>query len=665
MLDEIKTKKRTGFRKLTSIAQLRGGSDLDFDHDEHDEDEPTGVAVDLIPDAMIEDRMASVAGYRERNGYCLVIEAPSADMVGPLCHSLQQAADWTGWISRSAPLKSKEDNQVERLVRSLSNGGRIFAISQDPTRLLPPDLLSLADDIVKIPAPGRTVLSKVIKAVTGELPIDLADDVAAGMSFNQIAGCIRESSSAAECAERLRRAANSVRRGGDDVSDAPLLHDLHGYGQAAEWAKDLVEDVAAWRRGEIPWSSLSSRSVLHGAAGVGKTQYARSVARTAGLTFFASSVSAWFANSAGYLDSVIKQFDELLARAQAHAPSLILLDELEGIPRRSDLDRRGRDWWLPVVNHILSALDGAVAGRTDGVVIVGTTNNPERLDEALLRPGRMHPLLEVPLPDQEALEGILRQHLNGDLAAVDLRGLAGIAVGSTGADVVGWVKSARRSARAAGRPMQVDDLATAIAPSDKRSSADVWRTCLHEAAHAVVADKVGLGPVLDVSIIARSGSGGFTRLGHDGKASTPDEIERVALQALAGRAAEEVFLGDPGVGSGGSSFSDLAVATRAIGMLHASTGARGSLLYRGGAEDISHLLAINPSLAKAVEDDLARTYERAMAVVETHRVLIEHVAKYLMAERHIGCARFKLLLVSSDTSVDPNDTSVDKVAANG
>ncbi len=661
MLDDVDMKKRPGIRDFMRIAQLRRGTGLDLEHDEDDDQEEhqrNPIAVELIPDEMVQERLGSMASIKDRDGYCLIVEAPSADMVVPLCQSLQEAADWTGWISRSTPLKGKEDDQVGRLVRSLANGGRIFAISQDPTRLLPPDLLSLADDIVKIPAPGRTVLSRVIKAVTGELPIDLPEDVAAGMSFHQIAGCIRESSSAAECADRLRRAARSIRRGGDDVSDAPLLDELHGYGQAAEWAKDLVEDVAAWRRGEIPWSSLSSRSVLYGSAGVGKTQFARSVARTAGLTFFASSVSAWFANSAGYLDSVIKQFDELLARAQAHAPSLILLDELEGIPRRNDLDRRGRDWWLPVVNHILSALDGAVAGKTSGVVIVGTTNNPERLDEALLRPGRMHPLLEVPLPDHDALEGILRQHLNGDLPAADLHGLAGIAVGSTGADVVGWVKAARRSARAAGRPMQFDDLATAIAPSDQRSSADVWRTCLHEAAHAVVAEEIGLGPVLDVSIIARSGSGGFTRLGHDGKASTPEGIERVALQALAGRAAEELFLGDPGVGSGGSSLSDLAVATRAIGMLHASTGARGSLLYRGGAEEISHVLAINPALAKAVEEDLARTYERAMAVVGEHRAIIEHVAKHLMAERHIGRARFELLLKSSDSWID-------KAATNG
>ena len=75
-----------------------------------------------------------------------------------------------------------------------------------------------------------------------------------------------------------------------------------------------------------------------------------------------------------------------------------------------------------VITHLLTLLDGAVAGQTEGIVLVGATNHSARLDPALIREGRFDRLIQIDPPDESALAGIFRQHLRGDLAGEDLSG---------------------------------------------------------------------------------------------------------------------------------------------------------------------------------------------------------------------------------------------------
>ena len=350
------------------------------------------------------------------------------------------------------------------------------------------------------------------------------------------------------------------------------------------------------------------------------------------------------------MDGVVKQIDEVFARARSLAPAIIFFDECDALPSRIGLDSRNRDYWLPVIAHMLTTLDGAISGQTKDLIIVAATNHPEALDPALCRPGRLSRIIHIGLPDEAALAGILRQHLGSDLDGIDLAAAARLAHGCTGADITGYVKIARSDARAAKRPMELGDLLDAIAPPEQRAPAHLHRIAVHEAGHAVTAHVLKLGQIRSVSIVSRGVAGGFCHVESDGYAPTRAILEDHVVQMLGGRAAEEAVLGDAGTGSGGHESSDLASATREMALLRLSLGLGDELIYRGGREEIPRVLALDPKLSKAVEADLRRLYGRALGIARDNLHLLEAVTEELLAKRHIGADRF-LAIIEGTTRV--------------
>ncbi|MBC2773137.1 ATP-binding protein, partial [Rhizobium sp. AQ_MP] len=78
------------------------------------------------------------------------------------------------------------------------------------------------------------------------------------------------------------------------------------------------------------------------------------------------------------------------------------------------------DYWNGVVNKALELLDGAVKG--EGLIVVGATNRPEQIDEALKRSGRLETQIEIPRPDTATLAEIFRHHLGEDLKVLVAEG---------------------------------------------------------------------------------------------------------------------------------------------------------------------------------------------------------------------------------------------------
>ena len=74
------------------------------------------------------------------------------------------------------------------------------------------------------------------------------------------------------------------------------------------------------------------------------------------------------------------------------------------------------DYWRSLINKLLELLDGAL--RSEGVIVVGATNDPGNIDPALRRSGRLETHIEIPLPDVDALVGIIEHHLGDDRTAV-------------------------------------------------------------------------------------------------------------------------------------------------------------------------------------------------------------------------------------------------------
>jgi transitional endoplasmic reticulum ATPase len=183
--------------------------------------------------------------------------------------------------------------------------------------------------------------------------------------------------------------------------------------------------------------------LLYGPPGTGKTMIAKAVAATSEANFISIKgpelISKWVGESE-------KGVREVFRKARQAAPCVIFFDELDAIaPRRGGPEGDARVTER-VISQMLTELDGLEDLK--GVVVIGATNRPDIIDEALLRPGRFDRILEVPPPDKEARKHIFQIHtkkkpLESD---VNLDKLVEMTEGMTGADIAALVNAAAMSA---------------------------------------------------------------------------------------------------------------------------------------------------------------------------------------------------------------------------
>jgi hypothetical protein len=193
-----------------------------------------------------------------------------------------------------------------------------------------------------------------------------------------------------------------------------LIEELAGYGEAQNWALDLKSDLALWRVGKLDWSEMSTKLLLSGPPGTGKTTFAKALCNSLQAPMLATSVAQWL--EPGYLGDVLKLMTSAFETAGKHKPAILFIDEVDGIGRRGDASRPYSDYWDSVVNRALELLDGV--GKSQGVIVVGATNHPDKIDPALRRSGRLERHAVIPLPDTDALAGILAYHLGADVNAL-------------------------------------------------------------------------------------------------------------------------------------------------------------------------------------------------------------------------------------------------------
>ncbi|MBU1158805.1 MAG: proteasome-activating nucleotidase [Candidatus Thermoplasmatota archaeon] len=173
--------------------------------------------------------------------------------------------------------------------------------------------------------------------------------------------------------------------------------------------------------------------LLVGPPGTGKTLLAKAVAKQTNATFIRFVGSELVQK---YIGEGARLVRELFDLARQKAPSIVFIDELDSVgAKRLELATSGDREVQRTLMQILAELDGF--NPLGEVKIIGATNRPDILDEALLRPGRFDRIIEIPIPNHEARTSIFKIHsrrMNLD-ESVNLEEMASKSDGATGADI--------------------------------------------------------------------------------------------------------------------------------------------------------------------------------------------------------------------------------------
>ena len=427
--------------------------------------------------------------------------------------------------------------------------------------------------------------------------------------------------------------------------------DVAGIDEAVDELREIVEFLRTPEKFRKLGGRIPKGVLLVGPPGTGKTLLARAVAGEAGVPFFSLSGSEFVEMFVGVGAARVR---DLFSQAQAKAPCIIFIDELDAIGKtRSAGTVGGHDEREQTLNQMLAEMDGFDARA--GLIIIAATNRPEILDSALMRPGRFDRQVLVDRPDKRGRERILTIHaravkLGGD---VDLRSIAARTPGFAGADLANVVNeaallAARRDHTAVLRSDFEEAIERVVAGLEKKnrriSEREKEIVAHHEAGHAVVGWLLpNTEPVHKISIIPR----GLSALGYtmslpleDRYLMSLDELRDKMAAMMGGRAAEELFIGEISTGAS----NDLKQATEIARLMVRDYGMSGelgpvSLADQGStflqSAAIPEMRSYSEQTARLVDAEIRRltleALERARSVLRANRPLVEALAARLLA----------------------------------
>ncbi len=335
--------------------------------------------------------------------------------------------------------------------------------------------------------------------------------------------------------------------------------DVAGVEEAKEELQEIVEFLKEPQKFQKLGGRIPKGVLLMGPPGTGKTLLARAIAGEANVPFFSISGSDFVEMFVGVGASRVR---DLFEQGKKNAPCIIFIDEIDAVGRHRGAGLGGgHDEREQTLNQLLVEMDGFESN--EGVILIAATNRPDVLDPALLRPGRFDRQVVVSLPDIKGREGILKVHTRRIPLAEDVN-ISVIARGTpgfSGAQLANLVnEAALNAARQNRKSVTMVDFEEAkdkvLMGKERRSMVmsekEKRNTAFHEAGHALVAHFLPeADPLHKVTIIPRGRALGVTmQLPEDDKYNYTKEYMSARITILlAGRAAEEIFLGSMTTGA--------------------------------------------------------------------------------------------------------------------
>jgi cell division protease FtsH len=424
--------------------------------------------------------------------------------------------------------------------------------------------------------------------------------------------------------------------------------DVAGVEEAKEELQEIIEFLKEPQKFQKLGGRIPKGVLMMGPPGTGKTLLARAIAGEANVPFFSISGSDFVEMFVGVGASRVR---DLFEQGKKNAPCIIFIDEIDAVGRHRGAGLGGgHDEREQTLNQLLVEMDGFESN--DGVILIASTNRPDVLDPALLRPGRFDRRVVVSRPDVRGREGILKVHtrkipLGED---VDISVIARGTPGFTGADLANLVnEAALNAARYNKKLVAMGDFELAkdkVLMGAERKSMVISNeekrvTAYHEAGHTLVGLKVpNADPVHKVTIIPRGMALGVTQQLPEGDRHNYSEeylLGQIAI-LMGGRIAEDTFLGS--ITTGASNDIERATELARAMVCEYGMSEMGPLTFGKKEEqiflgrEIAQHRDFSEETAIKIDDQVKKIvtaqYERAKKILEENRDTMVRLAECLL-----------------------------------
>ena len=457
----------------------------------------------------------------------------------------------------------------------------------------------------------------------------------------------------------------------NDTKNKTTFKDVAGVDEAKEELHEIIEFLKEPQKFSKLGGKIPKGVLLIGPPGTGKTLLARAISGEANVPFFSISGSDFVEMFVGVGASRVR---DLFEQGKKNSPCIIFIDEIDAVGRHRGAGLGGgHDEREQTLNQLLVEMDGFE--NNEGVILLASTNRPDVLDPALLRPGRFDRQVTVGRPDVKGRVGILKVHTSTVPLTdeVDLKVIARGTPGFTGADLANLVNEAAllaaRDDKKAVAMVDFEEAKDKVMMGVERrsmviSDKEKKNTAYHESGHALVAALLpGTDPIHKVTIIPRGRALGVTmQLPMDEQHTYQRNYLFSSLAILmGGRCAEEICLGEMTTGAG----NDIERATEMARKMVCEWGMSdkmGPLTYGSKEEqvflgkDMSSQKNFSDQTAKLIDQEVKTLvmdgYTRATDLLKNNRDVLEKMAQALLERETLDGQDIKDIIAGKDISDD-------------